>query len=382
MPPQVWRPGARVSKAHPTEFDTLQPGQRRRKKRRIYGTLTAPVEGETGRFSVRWDDGSTGFGSISGPDKMMHHDSGACELRAKARQAATVMELTNMHQYVAHTDVMVSKLHVGVNKQEQVMEKRFDALEAKIVEACESSHDMKIMLNRLGTSLQNLGQNLRQVGDAMVGRRFDGTAVSPMPRTFAGPRSASDETTALEDPASPIPGNPAPPAPPGPSPPGPTPVAAAAVGTPRPVGSPRPGFLPPRSQICGPRDLWKAFDEGFGDFPPAFDTIRRQPDWTVKLLNSDVKYTYKAKRMLSYILRRKTAEGNVDTVLEELQNDFSAVNGGMMKWMKVKQSLFGDDVSAFTQRIAKRSASIQTHRAAPVVHQVPVDGSTLVHVSS
>ena len=77
MPPQVWRPGARVSKAHPTEFDTLQPGQQRRKKRRIYGTLTAPVEGETGRFSVRWDDGSTGFGSISGPDKMMHHDSGA-----------------------------------------------------------------------------------------------------------------------------------------------------------------------------------------------------------------------------------------------------------------------------------------------------------------
>lgn len=132
MPPQVWRPGARVSKAHPTEFDTLQPGQRRRKKRRIYGTLTAPVEGETGRFSVRWDDGSTGFGSISGPDKMMHHDSGAGELRAKARQAATVMELTNMHQYVAHTDVMVSKLHVGVKKQEQVMEKRFDALEAKI----------------------------------------------------------------------------------------------------------------------------------------------------------------------------------------------------------------------------------------------------------
>ena len=63
---------------------------------------------------------------------MMHHDSGAGELRAKARQAATVMELTNMHQYVAHTDVMVSKLHVGVKKQEQVMEKRFDALEAKI----------------------------------------------------------------------------------------------------------------------------------------------------------------------------------------------------------------------------------------------------------
>lgn len=289
------------------------------------------------------------------------------ELRAKARQAATVMELTNMHQAVAHTDVMVSKLHVGVSKQEQVMEKmdkrfdaqekRFDALEAKIVEAC-------------GLAFGRLLQNLGQVGDAMVGRRFDGTAVSPMPRTFARPHSASDETTAFEDPASPMPGNPAPSAPPGPSPPGPTPVAAAAVGTPRPVGSPRPGFLPPRSQICGPRDLWKAFDEGFGDFPPAFDTIRRQPDWTVKLLNSDVKYTYKAKRMLSYILRRKTAEGNVDTVLEELQNDFSAVNGGMVKWMKVKQSLFGDDVSAFTQRIAKPSASIRTH----VVHQVPSTG--------
>ena len=77
MPPQVWRPSARVSKSHPTEFDTLQTGQRRRKKRRIYGTLTAPVEGETGRFSVRWEDGSTGFGSISGPDNMMHHDFGA-----------------------------------------------------------------------------------------------------------------------------------------------------------------------------------------------------------------------------------------------------------------------------------------------------------------
>jgi len=77
MPPQVCRPGARVSKAHPTEVDTLQPGQQRRKKRRIFGTMTAPVEGETGRFSVRWDDGSTRFGSISGPDKMMHHDYGA-----------------------------------------------------------------------------------------------------------------------------------------------------------------------------------------------------------------------------------------------------------------------------------------------------------------
>ena len=80
--------------------------------------------------------------------------------------------------------------------------------------------------------------------------------------------------------------------------------------------------------------------------------------------------------------RQRSPEGNVDTVLEELQNDFSAVNGGMVKWMKVKQSLFGDDVSAFTQRIAKPSASIQTHRAAPVVHRVPVDGSILVHVSS
>ena len=77
MPPQVCRPGARVSKAHPTEVDTLQPGQERRKKRRILGTITAPVEGDTGGAFPSDDDGSTGFGSLSGPDKMMHHDYGA-----------------------------------------------------------------------------------------------------------------------------------------------------------------------------------------------------------------------------------------------------------------------------------------------------------------
>ena len=282
------------------------------------------------------------------------------ELRAKACQTATDMEFTDIHQAVAHTDVMVSQLHVAVSKQAQVMEKRFDAVEAKIVEACGSSHEtlnhLKMTLNQLGTLFQNLGQ----VGDAMVGHRIDGTAVSPMPPTFARPRSTSDETTAFDDPVSPVPGNPAPPAPPPapPAPPAPTPVAAAAVGTPRPVGSPGPGFLPPRSEIRGPRDLWNAFDKGFGGFRPAFETIRRQPDWTVRLRNSDVKYTYKAKRMLSYILRQKTAGGNVDTVLQELQDDFSAVKGGMVKWMKAKESLFGDDVSPFNERIAKPLAGV------------------------
>ena len=32
--------------------------------------------------------------------------------------------------------------------------------------------------------------------------------------------------------------------------------------------------------------------------------------------------------------RQRSPEGNVDTVLEELQNDFSAVNGGMVKWIR------------------------------------------------
>ena len=50
--------------------------------------------------------------------------------------------------------------------------------------------------------------------------------------------------------------------------------------------------------------------------------------------------------------RQRSPEGNVDTVLEELQNDYKRGQRGMVKWMKVKQSLFGDDVSAFTQRIA------------------------------
>jgi hypothetical protein len=118
--------------------------------------------------------------------------------------------------------------------------------------------------------------------------------------------------------------------------------------------------------MSGPRDLWKAFDEGHEitikgrgviKFPPAFETIRKQPEWSVKLKNSDVKYTYKAKPMLSYILRRPKAER--DSVVEELQNDFSAVRGGMVNWFKLRRGFFGDDVSAFAERIAKPSASIQ-----------------------
>ena len=77
MPPRGWHPGARVSRPHPTAYDTLQPGFKKRKKARVFGTLVAAVDGETGRFRVRWDDGETGFGSFSGSGKMTLHSDGA-----------------------------------------------------------------------------------------------------------------------------------------------------------------------------------------------------------------------------------------------------------------------------------------------------------------
>ena len=77
MPAQVWQRGAHVSRPHPTAFDTLQPGQKRRKKARVFGTLGAAVAGQAGRFCVRWDDGETGVGSVSGPEKMTLHSDGA-----------------------------------------------------------------------------------------------------------------------------------------------------------------------------------------------------------------------------------------------------------------------------------------------------------------
>ena len=66
-----------MSRPHATEYGTLQPGQKHRKKRRVFGKLGAAVDGETGRFSVRWDDGDTGFGSISGSEKMTLAPDGA-----------------------------------------------------------------------------------------------------------------------------------------------------------------------------------------------------------------------------------------------------------------------------------------------------------------
>jgi hypothetical protein len=70
MPPQVWRAGARVSRPHPTQLDPLQPGQKRRRRPAQYGTRLHAVPGETGRFRVRWDDGSEGEGSIKGAGRM------------------------------------------------------------------------------------------------------------------------------------------------------------------------------------------------------------------------------------------------------------------------------------------------------------------------
>ena len=70
MTPQVWHPGARVSRPHPHEYDSLQPGQKRRRRRAQYGTLGAAVAGQAGRFHVTWDDGEAGFGSISGSGRM------------------------------------------------------------------------------------------------------------------------------------------------------------------------------------------------------------------------------------------------------------------------------------------------------------------------
>ena len=77
MPPQVWRVGARVSHSHPHEYDSLQPGQKRRKRRAQYGTLGAAVVGEAGRFHVRWDDEGARVGSVSGPEKMTLHPDDA-----------------------------------------------------------------------------------------------------------------------------------------------------------------------------------------------------------------------------------------------------------------------------------------------------------------
>ena len=70
VPPQVWHPGARVSRPHPSEYDPPQPGQLRRKRRRVFGELGDGLPGETGRFRVRWDDGSEGEGSIKGAGRM------------------------------------------------------------------------------------------------------------------------------------------------------------------------------------------------------------------------------------------------------------------------------------------------------------------------
>ena len=70
MPPQAWHPGARVSRPHPSEYDPPQPGQLRRKRRRVFGELGDGLPGETGRFRVRWDDGSEGEGSIKGAGRM------------------------------------------------------------------------------------------------------------------------------------------------------------------------------------------------------------------------------------------------------------------------------------------------------------------------
>ena len=77
MPPQVWHPGVRVSRPHPTNLSELQPGQKRRRRPAQYGTLGAAVAGERGRFHVTWDDGEAGFGSISGSGRMTLAPDGA-----------------------------------------------------------------------------------------------------------------------------------------------------------------------------------------------------------------------------------------------------------------------------------------------------------------
>ena len=77
MPPQVWHPGVRVSRPHPTNLSELQPGQKRRRRPAQYGTLGAAVAGQAGRFHVTWDDGEAGFGSISGSGRMTLAPDGA-----------------------------------------------------------------------------------------------------------------------------------------------------------------------------------------------------------------------------------------------------------------------------------------------------------------
>ena len=77
MPPRGRRPGARVSRPHPTKKIELQPGQKRRRRAAQYGTLGDAVAGQPGRFHVRWDDGGAGFGSFSGPGKMTLHSDDA-----------------------------------------------------------------------------------------------------------------------------------------------------------------------------------------------------------------------------------------------------------------------------------------------------------------
>ena len=77
MPSQAWNKGSRVSRPHDTEYDTLQPGFKKRKRARVFGTLGDAVDGEAGRFHVKWDDRDPRLGSIPGPDKRtLHPDIG------------------------------------------------------------------------------------------------------------------------------------------------------------------------------------------------------------------------------------------------------------------------------------------------------------------
>ena len=77
MPPRGRRPGARVSRPHPTKLVELQPGQKRRRRPAQYGTLGAAVAGVRGSFHVTRDDGEAGFGSISGSGRMTLDPDGA-----------------------------------------------------------------------------------------------------------------------------------------------------------------------------------------------------------------------------------------------------------------------------------------------------------------
>lgn len=77
MPPQVWHPGARVSRPHPYEYAPPPPGLQRRKKRRIHGTLIGAVANEPGRFNVRWDDGARLVGDTTWPQSLKLNEDGA-----------------------------------------------------------------------------------------------------------------------------------------------------------------------------------------------------------------------------------------------------------------------------------------------------------------